>query len=214
MPRVLGKSFAHPGDLEPILHPIRGNHFTKGGLEMAVWDLAAKAANLPLWKYLGGIKTDLPVGISVGIKKSPEALAEFVLEQEALGYKRIKLKIGPGRDVAFVAAARAALKPETKLTSDANSAYTLDDIEVLKQLGRLGHAVHGTTTRLRRPGRPCNASKATENPNLPRRTNSQRWRRSQSQTTRFGQRHQPQTWAGGWASRVATHRNVLPGKQD
>jgi o-succinylbenzoate synthase len=137
VPRVLGKTFGQPGDLEPLLHPIRGNHFTKGGLEMAVWDLAAKAANLPLWKYLGGIKTDLPVGISVGIKKSPEALAEFVLEQEAQGYKRIKLKIGPGRDVAFVAAARAALRPETKLTSDANSAYTLDDIEVLKKLDEL-----------------------------------------------------------------------------
>ena len=138
VPRVLGLNFEHPGDLEPKLHPIRGNHFTKGGLEMAVWDLAAKAANLPLWKFLGGVKTEMPVGISVGIKKSPEALAEFVLEQEAMGYKRIKLKIGPGRDVAFVSAARAALKPETKLTSDANSAYTLDDIDVLKELDGLG----------------------------------------------------------------------------
>jgi O-succinylbenzoate synthase len=137
MPRILGKTFNHPRDLEPILHPIRGNHFTKGGLEMAVWDWAAKAANLPLWKYLGGVHNDMPVGISVGIKKSPEALTEFVLEQEALGYKRIKLKIGPGRDVAFVTAARAALKPETKLTSDANSAYTLADIDVLKQLDGL-----------------------------------------------------------------------------
>jgi o-succinylbenzoate synthase len=138
VPRVLGKSFTHPSDLEPILHPIRGNHFTKGGLEMAVWDLFAKAANLPLWKYLGGVQTDLPVGISIGIKKSPEVLAEFVLEQEALGYKRIKLKIGPGRDVAFVTAARAALKPETRLTSDANSAYTLGDLEVLKALDGIG----------------------------------------------------------------------------
>jgi o-succinylbenzoate synthase len=138
VPRVLGKTFTHPSDLERVLHPIRGNHFTKGGLEMAVWDLAAKAANLPLWKYLGGLQTDLPVGISVGIKKSPEVLAEFVLEQEALGYKRIKLKIGPGRDVDFVKAARAALKPETKLTSDANSAYTLDDLEVLKALDGIG----------------------------------------------------------------------------
>jgi O-succinylbenzoate synthase len=135
---VLGLNLEHPRELEPKLHPIRGNHFTKGGLETAVWDLAAKAANLPLWKFLGGIKTEMPVGISVGIKKSPEALAEFVLEQEAMGYKRIKLKIGPGRDVAFVSAARAALKPETKLTSDANSAYTLEDIEVLKELDALG----------------------------------------------------------------------------
>ncbi len=138
VPRVLGLNLEHPRELEPLLHPIRGNHFTKGGLEMAVWDLAAKAANLPLWKFLGGVKTEMPVGISVGIKKSPEALADFVLEQEALGYKRIKLKIGPGRDVAFVTAARAALKPETKLTSDANSAYTLADIEVLKELDGLG----------------------------------------------------------------------------
>jgi o-succinylbenzoate synthase len=138
VPRVLGLGFEHPRDLEAVLHPIRGNHFTKGGLETAVWDLAAKAANLPLWKFLGGVKTQMPVGISVGIKKSPEALAEFVLEQEALGYQRIKLKIAPGRDVAFVSAARAALKPETKLTSDANSAYTLGDLEILKRLDGLG----------------------------------------------------------------------------
>jgi o-succinylbenzoate synthase len=137
VPKALGMDLQHPSDIQPLIKRVRGNYFTKGALEMALWDLFAKAANQPLWKYLGGTKTDLPVGLSCGIRKSPEDLAEFVTAQRALGYQRIKLKIAPGRDVPYVAAARAALGPDVALTVDANSAYDLENPEHLKLLEAL-----------------------------------------------------------------------------
>lgn len=133
-PAILGKTLEHPSDVLPLLKPFRGHPFAKAGLELALWDLWARAAQQPLWTFIGGTKTDLPVGLSVGIKSSPEALAEFVVQQKALGYKRIKLKIGRGRDIAYVAAARGALGWETQLTVDANSDYTLEDTALLQEL--------------------------------------------------------------------------------
>jgi o-succinylbenzoate synthase len=134
VPAVLGKTLERPEDVAPLLKPFRGHPFAKAGLELALWDLWARAANQPLWKFIGGTKTELPVGLSIGIKPSPEALAEFVTQQKALGYRRLKLKIGRGRDVAFVKAAREAIGFDTNLTVDANSDYTLEDINLLKEL--------------------------------------------------------------------------------
>jgi o-succinylbenzoate synthase len=133
-PECLGKSLETPADYAPLVKPLRGHPFAKAGFELALWDWFAKAAQQPLWKYIGGSKTELPVGLSVGIKKSPEALADFVLERQAEGFKRIKLKIGRGRDLAYVEAARAALGAAMNLTVDANSDYTLEDLDLLKQL--------------------------------------------------------------------------------
>jgi o-succinylbenzoate synthase len=133
-PQSLGKTLEHPKDYQELIKPLRGHPFAKAGLEIALWDWFAKAANQPLWKFIGGSKTELPVGLSVGIKKSPEALAEFVLEQQALGYQRIKLKIGRGRDLTYVAAARAALGANMNLTVDANSDYRLEDTSMLQEL--------------------------------------------------------------------------------
>ncbi len=133
-PNVIGKTLEQPSDYQALVKPLRGHPFAKAGLEIALWDWFAKAANLPLWKFIGGTKTELPVGLSVGIKKSPEALAEFVLEQQQIGYQRIKLKIGRGRDLSYVAAAREALGTSMNLTVDANSDYTLEDIDILREL--------------------------------------------------------------------------------
>lgn len=132
-PQALGKEFAAPAEYQDVIKPLRGHPFAKAGFELALWDWFAKAAQQPLWTYIGGTKTALPIGLSVGIKKSPQLLAEFVLEQQALGYQRIKLKIGRGRDLAYVAAARAALG-DFNLTVDANSDYTLEDTDLLRQL--------------------------------------------------------------------------------
>ncbi|MFN3265870.1 MAG: o-succinylbenzoate synthase [Deinococcales bacterium] len=133
-PQSVGQVLEQPSDYAPLVKPLRGHPFAKAGFELALWDWFAKAAQKPLWQYIGGTKTELPVGLSVGIKKSPQDLAEFVLEQQAQGYKRIKLKIGRGRDIAYVAAARAALGEAMALTVDANSDYTLEDLGVLKEL--------------------------------------------------------------------------------
>jgi O-succinylbenzoate synthase len=75
----------------------------------------------------------VPVGVSVGIQESPEALRDVVAGFIAEGYARIKLKIKPGKDVAYVAAVRDAF-PDVALMADANSAYTLADADLLRQL--------------------------------------------------------------------------------
>ncbi len=137
-PMVLGRVLSHPKDYQELIKPLRGHPFAKAGLELALWDWFAQAAKQPLWKFIGGTKTELPVGLSVGIKQSPQALADFVLEQQKMGYKRIKLKIGRGRDLAFIAAARAALGSDMNLTVDANSDYTLEDLALLQEFDQFG----------------------------------------------------------------------------
>jgi O-succinylbenzoate synthase len=79
------------------------------------------------------VRTEVPVGVSLGIQASPEATAELARQHVAEGYKRVKLKIKPGWDVAPVRAVREAL-PDVDLTVDANSAYRLVDAAVLRRL--------------------------------------------------------------------------------
>jgi len=83
------------------------------------------------------------VGVALGVQPSPAALAERAGAALAEGYRRVKLKVGPGRDVAYVGAAREAVGPAAPLAADANNAYTLDDpahgaaLEALDALGLL-----------------------------------------------------------------------------
>jgi o-succinylbenzoate synthase len=137
VPAVLGQTINAPSDLGVLFAPFRGHPFAKAGLEMAVWDWFARSQGQALWHYLGGSKQELPVGLSVGIKKTPEELAAFVKSRQEMGYRRIKLKIAPGRDQAYIRAAREALG-DYPLTVDANSAYTLEnrhDIEAFDEFG-------------------------------------------------------------------------------
>jgi o-succinylbenzoate synthase len=120
-------------DVSRALAPIRGNRMAKGAVEAAAWDLEARLAQKPLWQYIGGTRSEINCGVSIGLQESTEALLEKVTREVESGYQRIKIKIKPGRDVALVQAIRAKY-PDILLSVDANSAYTLDDIAVLKQL--------------------------------------------------------------------------------
>lgn len=137
LPLVMGKDFATPAQLLAALSPIRGHNMAVGALETAFWDLLAKRAGLPLWVMLGGVRTEHPVGASLGIQTSVEKTVETALQHAEQGYKRLKFKIKPGWDVAPLRAVREAL-PEMPLTVDANSAYSLTDARVFAQLDDLG----------------------------------------------------------------------------
>jgi O-succinylbenzoate synthase len=113
----------------------------KASVEMAAWDLAAKRAEEPLSRFLGGTRHRVEAGISLGIQASPEALAERSLAAVADGYRRVKVKVAPGEDVAFAAAAREAVGTGFPLSLDANAAYTLDDLPVLQALDALSPAM-------------------------------------------------------------------------
>jgi O-succinylbenzoate synthase len=137
VPRVLGHDVQTPAQLLAWLAPIRGHNMAIGALETAFWDLQAKAAGVPLWVLLGGVRTAHPVGASLGIQESIAKTVEVALAHAEAGYKRLKFKIKPGWDVAPLRAVREAL-PEMPLTVDANSAYRLTDARVFGQLDDLG----------------------------------------------------------------------------
>lgn len=132
LPHVVGKSFENPQELEKVLAPWRGHWMAKATVEMAFWDLWAKALGLPLKTLLGGTGDKVAVGVSLGLQDI-EATVEAAKRHHAEGYKRIKLKIEPGHDVELVARVRAAL-PDARMSVDANTAYSLADLRVLKAL--------------------------------------------------------------------------------
>ncbi|MBM7646796.1 O-succinylbenzoate synthase [Scopulibacillus daqui] len=123
----------HPDDLVERFAPIRRNNMAKAAIEGAVWDLYAREQNQPLYKALGGEKSKIDVGISIGIQPSSEALIKKIGECLDQGYKRIKIKIKPGKDIDVVKAVRCQY-PDVPLMVDANSAYTLKDSQHLKKL--------------------------------------------------------------------------------
>ncbi|MEP2682333.1 MAG: o-succinylbenzoate synthase [Sulfitobacter sp.] len=131
LPRIVGKRFASPYELEPILAPWRGNRMAKAVVEMAFWDLWAKSLGIPLKAALGGVRGAVDVGVSIGIG-SVELTLERIAEAQAAGYKRTKLKIAKGHDVALLDAVRARY-PDIKLTVDANTDYGLEDLALLRR---------------------------------------------------------------------------------
>lgn len=135
-PAAVGAELKRPAD---ILAPggwVRGNRMARAGLEMAAWDLLARLRGQSLADFAGAGRRDVPVGVSIGLQKDDDALLRKVEGYLTEGYRRIKLKIKPGRDVAMVRAVRERF-PEAAIMADANSAYTLDDTALLRELDDL-----------------------------------------------------------------------------
>ncbi len=136
-PLVLGRAFAEPRDVFAGLARVRGHHMAKAALEMAIWDLAARQRGLPLSRLLGGTRAEIASGVSIGIQDSVEQLLGKIETELAAGYRRIKIKIKPGWDLAIVEAVRGRFG-DVPLMVDANAAYTLDDRARLGALDRFG----------------------------------------------------------------------------
>src|SRR6266581_2420193 len=132
-PLIYGKDFACASDVWDLFGRVRGHNMAKASLEAAVWDAEAKQKGVPLSKLLGGNREEIASGVSIGIKASLDELASAVQKELAAGYQRIKIKIKPGKDLEQVRRLRQDF-PRIKLMVDANSAYTLKDWPLLKQL--------------------------------------------------------------------------------
>jgi O-succinylbenzoate synthase len=138
-PRVLGRTFRHPGEAHDVLdRDFRGHNMAKAAVEMGLWALAATIAGEPLARFIGGIRTEIATGISLGIQASPDALTAKARAALEAGYRKVKIKIEPGRDVEWIRAVRDALGPGAHLMADANNAYTLDDADRLAALDGFG----------------------------------------------------------------------------
>ena len=127
-PRLLGKELVGGGSCPDLFRQIRGHRMAKAALENAVWELQAQKKQVPLARLLGGTRSVIPCGVSIGIQASPAALMETIAKELEAGYQRIKLKCKPGWDTTIFEAVRARW-PEILLSCDANSAYRIADIE-------------------------------------------------------------------------------------
>lgn len=138
LPMLQGATLAHPNEVAARLAAVRGYPFAKAMLEAAVWDIAAQQAGQSLSRFIGGTRSNIVAGVSIGIQPDPAATvarARALLRYPGIG--RVKLKIKPGHDVAHVAALRRELRdewPNLPLMVDANAAYTLTDLDTLRQL--------------------------------------------------------------------------------
>jgi O-succinylbenzoate synthase len=133
VPAVLGRSFSSIEQLRAFYGKVKRNNFAKAGLEMAAWDLLARAAEQPLHALLGGTRDEILSGVSLGIESDLGRLFGLIDQYLDEGYRRVKLKIGPGKDVAYIGQVRERY-PDLPLMADANSAYRLADLPTLKQL--------------------------------------------------------------------------------
>jgi len=127
-PRLVGKELVGGGSCPSLFCQVRGHRMAKAALENAVWDLEAQKKRVSLAKLLGGSRTVIPCGVSIGIQPSPAALMERIAESLEAGYQRIKLKCRPGWDTKIFEQVRARW-PEIQLSCDANSAYRIVDFD-------------------------------------------------------------------------------------
>ncbi|GKV57182.1 o-succinylbenzoate synthase [Sporosarcina sp. NCCP-2222] len=135
IPRVIHKEIKHAEDVHDMLQFVRRNNIAKAAIETAIWDVFAKKNGQSIAELLGGRKHEIEVGKSIGIQKDPATLVEKVRVYVEEGFRKIKVKIKPGADIDYIAAVREVF-PDIPLMADANSAYTLADINHLKQLDR------------------------------------------------------------------------------
>ena len=125
-PLVLGVAFGHPRDVFPAMRRVRGHHMAKAAIEMAAWDLFARQAGAPLSAVLGGARTRVAAGVSIGIQDSLGELTDRVAAELAEGYQRVKIKVKPGWDLDAVDAVRRRFA-DVPLMVDANAAYGIED---------------------------------------------------------------------------------------
>ena len=136
IPALIGGAIESVADLAAIrstLERFRGNRMAKAAIEMALWDGFAQESGIPLASLLGASRTEIPVGVSVGIQTSTAVLVQKVRGLLEQGFARVKVKIRPGYDMEPLAALRDAF-PDMALMADANSAYRLADAAHLQRL--------------------------------------------------------------------------------
>jgi O-succinylbenzoate synthase len=132
-PRLLGKQIESASAVWDRFKSVRGNRMAKAALETAAWDLEARSLNVPLWRHLGGANQEINCGVSIGIQDSIEQLFEKIQTELNAGYQRIKIKIKPGWDLDVIRRVRERFG-KISLMGDANSAYTLADLELFRRL--------------------------------------------------------------------------------
>ncbi len=105
---------------------LANNPFTKAGIEIALWDILGKVANLPVYRLLGGAVRDFVTTKFSVSGLEPAKAAEIAAWAVAQGFRTMKVKVGidPDQDVARVCAVREAVGPDVRLGVDANGGWS------------------------------------------------------------------------------------------
>lgn len=136
LPSILGVEWDDPAEVLAPVDWIRGHPMALATVEMGAWALDAARKGTSLAHRIGGKRDRVPVGVSVGLQGTDDDLLRQVETRLEEGYRKIKLKIKPGRDVDMVRKVRERF-PEARLMADANSSYTLQDASRLQELDDL-----------------------------------------------------------------------------
>jgi len=131
-PAVLGRTLTSARESVSLMARVRGHRMAKAAVENALWDVEAQRTRQPLWNLLGGTRREVACGVSIGIQESIENLLEQIHTELAAGYLRIKVKVKPGWDLNVLERIRSCW-PDITLSCDANSAYSLDEVEHLRK---------------------------------------------------------------------------------
>lgn len=132
-PRILGEDIEGPEDFLQRVAFVRGNRLAIAAIENALWDLKVKTTGKSLKTLIGGTRDEIEVGVSLGIEPTIDALLGKIEKYLGEGYHRTKIKIKPGKDLEIVRQVRRHY-PDITLTVDANSAYSLADIDLFKAM--------------------------------------------------------------------------------
>ncbi len=121
-----------PFAIEERLHELdlltAGNYTAKSAFDLALYDIAAKSANMPLYAFLGGEKKSIESDLTIGID-TPDKMAEIALSYKEKGVRIIKVKLGknPFDDIERIKQIRLTIGYDIKLRIDANQGWTYDD---------------------------------------------------------------------------------------
>jgi len=139
-PRLLGQDLRSGQELQQALAGVKGNYFAKASLDLAWWDLHARQLGRPLWSVLRGSGPVVEVGADIGVLESTEALLLEIDQAQQAGFKRLKLKYRPGWELGMIAAVRARF-PDMVIHVDCNSAYSLAQLPMFRELDRFDLAM-------------------------------------------------------------------------
>ena len=137
LPRIFAAGPMSAARVADVLEPVKGHRMAKATIEMALLDAQLRASGRSFRQHIGGARTAVPVGVSVGITDTVDELVDVVAGYITDGYPRIKLKIEPGFDIEPVRRVREA-NPDVMLQVDANTAYSVADIDHLARLDEFG----------------------------------------------------------------------------
>jgi len=140
LPAVHNRHFESPDDLADFLGgAARRTPLAAATLEMAAWDMVARRQGRSLSNLLGGTRSNIATGRTIGLGHEPAALAARVDEARRAGYQRIKVKVEP-RTALSTAGEAVRAAADVPVVADANGSFSADDIRPLRELDAVGLA--------------------------------------------------------------------------